>query len=109
MTNFCKRLLLSSVDKVPTGTYNFLSIILNVAFVGLLTAATAGSASGSASLVAYLVIIQFSDKTKIKFISQLISSLSSSFKKLLKCFNGTTISTSFSVLLPSNLPVMLGL
>ena len=109
MTNFSKRLLLSSVDKVPTGTYNFLSIILNVAFVGLLTAATAGSASGSTSLVAYLVIIQFSDKTKIKFISQLISSLSSSFKKLLKCFNGTTISTSFSVLLPSNLPVMLGL
>ena len=36
-----------------------MSFILNVAFVGLLTAATAGFASGSASLVAWLVITQF--------------------------------------------------
>ena len=35
--------------------------------------------------------------------------VSSVFQKLLKYFNGTAISTSFSVLLPSNLPAMLDL
>ena len=44
-----------SVDKVTTGTDNFVSVILNIAFVGLSIEATAGSASGSASLVALLV------------------------------------------------------
>ena len=82
---------------MTTGTYNFVSFILNVTFVGLLTAATAGSASGSASLVALLVITQFSDQVKIRFISQLINGISNVLQKLLKCFNGTTISTSFSV------------
>ena len=81
-------------------------VILNVAFVGLLTAATAESTSRSASLVALLVITQFSDQVKIIFISQLIG-VSSVLQKLFKCFNGKTISTSFSVLLPSNLPIML--
>ena len=52
----CSNDLSSSIDKVTTGTYNFLSVILNVAFIGLLTSATAGSASVSASLVALLVI-----------------------------------------------------
>ena len=37
---------------MTTGTYNFVSVFLNVAFVGLLTAATEGLALGSASLVA---------------------------------------------------------
>ena len=46
---------------MTTGIYNFVSSILNVAFVELLTAATAGLASGLASLVALLVITQFSD------------------------------------------------
>ena len=59
--NFSKSVLSFLVDKVTTGTYSCVSVILNVAFVGLLTAATAGSASGSASLVAFLVITQFSD------------------------------------------------
>ena len=63
---------------MTTGTYNFVSFILNVAFVGLLTAATARSASGSASLVALLVITQFSDQVKIRFISQLINGISNS-------------------------------
>ena len=62
--NCSKSLLSYSVDKVTTGTYNFVSVILNVAFVGLLTAATAGSASGSASLVALLAITQFSDRLR---------------------------------------------
>ena len=92
---------------MTTGTYNFVSFILNVPFSGLLTASTAGSASGSASLVTLLVITQFSDQVKMRFISLLIQGISSVFQKLLKCFNGTTISTSFSVLLLSNLPVML--
>ena len=39
-----------------------MSLLLNVAFVGLLTAATAGSTSVSASLVAWLVTTQFSDQ-----------------------------------------------
>ena len=42
-----------------TGTYNFMPVILNVTFVGLLTAATAAFTSGSASFVALLVNAQF--------------------------------------------------
>ena len=61
------------VDKLTTGTYNFVSFILDVAFDGLLTAATAESASGSAPLVALLIITQFSDHVKIRSISQLIN------------------------------------
>ena len=57
MFNCSNNLLPSSVHKMTTGRYNFVSVILNTAFVGLLTAATAGLASGSASLVALLVII----------------------------------------------------
>ena len=49
-------LLSSSVDGVTTGTYNFVCVILNVAFAGLLTAATVGFATGSASLVALLLV-----------------------------------------------------
>ena len=49
-----------------------MSFILNVEFVGLLTTATAGSASGSASLVALLVITQFLGQVKIRLISQLM-------------------------------------
>ena len=91
---------------MATGTYNFVSFILNVTFVGLLTAATAGSASGSASLVALLVITQFSDQVKIRFILQLINGISNVLQKLLKCFNGTAISISFSVSLSSNVPTI---
>ena len=58
---------------MTTGRYNFVSIILNVAFVGLLISTTEGSASGLAFLVALLVITKFSDQVKIRFISQLIN------------------------------------
>ena len=61
-------LLSSSVDKVATGAYDFVSAILNVAFVGLLTRATAGSASGSASLVIFLVITQLSGQVISNYI-----------------------------------------
>ena len=57
------------------GTYNFVSFILNDAFVGSLTAATTGSASGSTSLVALLAITQFSDQVKIRFNLQLINGM----------------------------------
>ena len=40
-----------------TGTHNFVYAILNVAVVGLLTAATPRSSSGPAFLVALLVTI----------------------------------------------------
>ena len=95
-------------DRVTTGTYIFVSSILNVSFVGLLISATAVSVSGSASLVELLVITKFSDQVRLKDTSQLINGMSSVLQKLLKYFNGTTISTSsFSTLLPSNFPVIL--
>ena len=64
-----KSLLSSSIHKVITGTYNFASFFLNVAFIGLLTAV-------SESLIALLVFTQFSDQVKIRFISQLINIIS---------------------------------
>ena len=86
-----------------------MSATLNVAFVGLSIAASAGFASGSASLVALRANTQFLDHVKLRFISQLINDMSSVLEKLLKCFNGTTISTAFSVLLllPSYFHVIL--
>ena len=54
---FSKSALSFLVDNVTIGTYNFTSVILIVAFAGLLTAATAGFPpwAGTASLVALLV------------------------------------------------------
>ena len=93
---------------MTTGTYNFVSFVLKVAFVGLLIPATAGSASGSASLVALLVITQFSDQVKVQDTSQLINEIFSDLKKLPGHFHDTKISTSFfSTLLPSNFPAIL--
>ena len=67
-----------------------MSFISNVAFIGLSIAATKGFVSGSASLVPLLVNTQFSDHVKIYFT-----------------VNGTIISASLVVLIPSNFPVML--
>ena len=92
---------------MATERYSFVSVILNAAPVGLLNSATAGSSSGSASLVTLPVITQFSDQVKIRFISQLINVISSVLQIFLRFFNVTTISTSFSVLLSSNLSVIL--
>ena len=50
-----------------------MSVILNVASAGLITAATAGLELGSTSLVALLVITQFLDQIKKRFISKLIN------------------------------------
>ena len=83
---------------------------LNVAFVGLLTTTTAGLTPVSTYLITLLVITQFSDQVKIKLIAQLINCISSVIQKLLEYFNGTIILTfSFSVLIPSNFPVILAL
>ena len=88
----CSRSLLSfSADQVTTGTYNLQSVILKVAFVGLLISSTAD---------------QHQDHHL--FTSQLINGIPNVLQKLLKCSNATTILTSaFSALLPSNFSVKL--
>ena len=56
----CSQGILSfSVDKVTTGTYSFVPVVLIVAFVRLSIASTGGSASGYVSLVALLANTQF--------------------------------------------------
>ena len=92
---------------MTNGTYNFVYVTLNVAPFGESILAVGGFVTKIESLVALLVITQFSEQVKIRFISQLINGISSVLEKLLKYFNGTAISTSFSVLLPSNPPVIM--
>ena len=105
--NCSKSLLSFSADKVTTVTYNLQSVILKAEFVELLILSTAGSASGSSSLIALLVNIQFLDQVKVKNTSQLINGISNVLQKLLQYFNSTTILTSsFSTSLPSNFPVI---
>ena len=65
------------VDKVTTGTYNFVSVIAN--FPSPIE----------------LVITQPLDHFDIRLTSQLINGISSVLQKLLKYFSGTIISTSF--------------
>ena len=67
--NFSKSFLSFSVNKVTTGTCNFVSVILNVAFVGLSIPATAGFPpwAGTGSHVALLVNTQFSNHVNIYF------------------------------------------
>ena len=64
--NLFKSLLSFSADKVTAETYKLQSVILKVAFVGLLILSTAGLASGSPSLVALLINTQFLDQVKVK-------------------------------------------
>ena len=60
------KVLLSCAERVTTGTYSFVSFVLNAAFFGLLIPATAGSASGLGSLYALLVNTQFLDHVRVK-------------------------------------------
>ena len=83
-----------SFDKVTTGTYNFVSVILNVAPDG---ATIAGSASASAVISAKT---QFLDQVRIISTSQLINGISKFLQKLLKYFNGITTSTFVNESLP---------
>ena len=69
--------------------YNFVSVILNVVTVGLVTAATAGLESGSASLLL------------------ICYGMPNVLHELLNCFNGTAISAFFVSLLTFNFPVIL--
>ena len=62
--NLSYRIFSFSLDKLTTGTYSLQSVISNNAFVALFIPITAGSASGSASLVALLVNTQFLDHLK---------------------------------------------
>ena len=75
-----------SLDKVTTGTYNFVSVILNFASGG---AAIVGS-SPYASFVVISAKTQFLDQVKINSTLQLISGIFKLLQKLLKCFSGIT-------------------
>ena len=77
--NCCNSLALPCVDKVTTGTYNFVSVIANV------------------PAPVELVITQVDEHVNIKLTSQLIKDISRVLQKLLKYFNGTIISTYFSL------------
>ena len=72
---------LSWVDKVITGTKSFASVIVNL------------------PVPAELVITQVDYHVKMRLTSQLINGISRVLQKLLKYFNGKTISTCF--VLPS--------
>ena len=93
--NCCNKLSTSSSDKVTTGTYNFVSVILNLVHIGQTISVNLRAASESEFLLTLLFITQFLDQVKVRFISQLISGISSVLKKLLKHFNGRAISTFF--------------
>ena len=75
--NCSKSLLSFSADKVTTGTCDFVSVILNVAFVGTLISSTAGLSpcAATSSLYALFVNTQFSDQVKVQDISQLINGI----------------------------------
>ena len=73
-----------SFDKVTTGTYNFVSVVLNVAPDG---ATIAQSASAFTVISAKT---QFLDQVKINSTSQLISGIFKLLQKFLKCFSGIT-------------------
>ena len=90
-----------SFDKVPTGTYNFVTFILNVVSDG---ATIAGSASASTAISTKT---QFLDQVRAISTSQFINGVSKLLQKLLKCFNGTTTSASVNESLFSVFPTIL--
>ena len=95
-----KKILSSSVAKVRTLTYSFVSVILNVSFVaetftaGFMfeTFVALNSVAAITSLFSLLNIMQPLDQVKVKDTSQLNGGMSKRLQKLLKCFNGTVIS-----------------
>ena len=82
--NCSKSFMSFSFDKVTTGTYNFVSVILNSNPVG----ATIAGLSPSASLTVISAKTQFLDQVKINSTSQLISEIFKLLQKLLKYFAG---------------------
>ena len=78
---FCLRSFkFSWVDKVTTQTESLVSFIWKLGFWSATVPATR---------------IQFSDHFNWRLILQLIKDISSVLQKLLRCFNGTVISTSY--------------
>ena len=73
----CSNFSLSLVDKVTTGTYNFVSVIANF------------------PSPVELVITQSLDHVNIRLTSRLINGISCVLQKLLKYFSSTIMSTSF--------------
>ena len=71
---------LSWVDKVTTGTLNFVLVIVNV---------------GSWLAIRLSIIKHVADQVKIRLISQLINGISNVLQKVLKYFNGALILTFF--------------
>ena len=73
-----------SFDEVTTGTYKFVSVILNVA------PDRATIAVPSAYPVVISAKTQFLDQVKTNSSSQLINSIFKALQNLLKCFSGIT-------------------
>ena len=73
-------------DKLATGTYNFVSVILNYNPVGAIIAGL----SSYAALTVTSAETQFFDQVKINSTSQLIGGIFKLFQKLLKSFSGIT-------------------
>ena len=105
--NCSKKLLSSFIDKVTTGTYNFVSVILNVAFVGASVLSLAGLSPWASLAVCVVISVKtrFSDHVKVNDTSQLIEVMSKALQKLLNYFNGTTISRFFLIFVfPCSVP-----
>ena len=89
--NCSKSFVSISFDKVTTGTYNFVSVILNSNPVG----ATISGLPPYASLSVISAKTQFFDQVKINPASQSISEILKLLQKLLKCFSGIATSVLF--------------
>ena len=75
-----------SFDKVATGTYNFVSFILNA----VPDRATTAGLPSCAALTVRSAKTQFFDQVKINSSLQLINGIFKTLQKLLKCFSGIT-------------------
>ena len=89
--NCSKSFISFSFDQLPTGTYNFVSFILNSNLAG----PTIATLSPSASITVISPKIKFLHQVKINSNSQLITGVFKLFLKLLKYFRGITTSVSF--------------
>ena len=93
------------------GAYNFVFVILKVAFVEALITGLVGLSpcAGTAACVIISVKTEFLDQVKFTDTSQLINGKSNVFQKLLRSFNGTANSTSLVSPLASVFPAILNL
>ena len=97
-----KSLLSFSADKVTTGTYNFVSFILNVVFGGESSLCSGlGPSVAVINPCSKLVITQFAEQFKVKDTSQLINGISSVLQKLSKYYNVSIIMLNIIMLFAS--------